>query len=104
MRAARDFQNVQDYVADKFSRHTAPMKLITSLSEKDTINGKNAVVVMAKTPGLSKLLAKTLGSDSLKVLSESTEETAAIAMLEYFPAFGGSEGYSPGATLPFGFR
>ncbi|MDO8469677.1 MAG: hypothetical protein Q7S84_01475 [bacterium] len=92
-KATRNFPSVEAFVKSKFRKLMNSMTLVTSLSVTDTINGKNAIVVMAKTKGVSGLIRDASGSTAIRVLSDSTDNTASIAVLHYSPARRDVEGW-----------
>lgn len=105
----KNYTSVEEFVKEKFGSENPKqfgnlVKMFTSMSTKDTINGKNAIVVMAKTKGISSMImeaGKLEGDGSVRVNSESTSKYA-ILFVRYAHKV---RGYGPTSmpALPFNY-
>jgi hypothetical protein len=76
-----NFKTVEEFIGAKFENLTNSTTLMTSMSEKTTIAGKNAIVVLANTKGVSGMVAKITGKRSVNVTSENLGRCATVLVV-----------------------
>ncbi len=86
---AKDYPSIEAFL--RANRHLRRSRVLTSDKLKDTINGRNCIVVMSKTRGTSGIVRKVFHRNwkkvSVKVTSESTSRKATLKISAWIPAW-----------------